>query len=140
MKGKSIGELRAGQSADFSKTITREDILAYASVSGDCNPVHVDPAQAAGSIFGGVVAHGMLVAGLISAVIGTRLPGPGTVYLKQSLKFTRPVRPGDTVTARVEVVALDQARNRVTLATSCVNQDGETVIVGEAHVMPPPGH
>jgi len=140
MKGKTIGELQEGETADVTKTVTQAEILAFATVSGDHNPLHVDPGEAAGSVFGGIVAHGMLVAGLISAVIGTKLPGPGTVYLKQSLKFTKPVRPNDTVRARVQVTSLDFSRNRATLSTVCTNQKGEVVLEGEALVMPPKEH
>jgi len=139
MKGKTIAELREGDTAQLTKTVTQADILAFAEVSGDHNPLHVDPEKAAAGAFGGIVAHGMLAAGLISAVIGMQLPGPGTVYLKQSLKFTKPVRPGDTVTARVQVVALDPAKNRVSLRTTCLNHNGEVVLEGDALVKPPQG-
>ena len=137
MKGKTIGELRLGDTAEVIKTVTQAAILAFAAASGDHNPLHVDPEEAAAGVFGGIVAHGMLVAALISAVIGTKLPGPGTVYLKQTLKFTKPVRPDDTIRARVEVTSLDLSRNRATLSTVCTNQKEEVVLEGEALVMPP---
>lgn len=137
MKGKSITELHEGQTADFTKTITNAEILAFATLSGDYNPLHIDPSAAAEGVFGGIIAHGMLVAGLISTAIGTGLPGPGTIYLKQSLRFTKPVRSGDTIRARVEVISLDPVKNRATLSTICSNQRREVVLEGEAVVIPP---
>lgn len=107
----------------------------FARVTGDTNPVHLDQAAAARSLFGRRVAHGMLSAGLISAVLGTRLPGPGSIYLGQELRFTRPVFPGDTVTATVEVLEVIPEKRRVRLRTVCVNDRGETVVEGEARVM-----
>ena len=131
-------ELSPGQSAEFGKTITEADVVLFAGVTGDFNPVHVNAEVAERSRFGGRIAHGMLGAGLISAVLGTRLPGPGCIYLSQSLRFTAPVRIGDTVTARVEVVEVIAAKRRARLATVCRNQRGETVIEGEAVVLIPP--
>ena len=130
-------ELAAGSAAEMSKTITETDIILYAGITGDFNPAHVDAVAAARSRFGGRIAHGMLSAGLISAVIGMRLPGPGAIYLSQSLRFTLPVRIGDTVTASVTVTALNIEKRRVTLRTVCRNQHGETVIDGEALVLVP---
>ncbi|CAN5364385.1 MaoC family dehydratase [soil metagenome] len=130
-------ELQIGQAAGFAKTITEADVVLYAGITGDLNPAHINQVEAEKSRFGGRIAHGMLSAGLISAVLGTRLPGPGTIYLEQTLRFTRPVRIGDTVTARVEVIELIEKRRRVRLATSCANQDGEVVLEGEALVMVP---
>lgn len=127
-------DLAVGQQASFSKTITEADILLFSAVSGDTNPVHIDAEAAKASIFGERIAHGMLSASLVSTVLGTRLPGPGTIYLSQTLKFRAPVRIGQTVTARAEVTALDPARKRVTLATVCV-AEGKTVLEGEAVVM-----
>jgi 3-hydroxybutyryl-CoA dehydratase len=129
--------LEVGQSAEFSKTITEADVVLFAGVTGDLNPVHIDHEAARRSIFKGPVAHGMLIAGLISAVIGMRLPGPGTIYLSQSLRFVAPVRIGDTVTARVEVQEATQKKNRAVLRTTCRNQAGETVLTGEATVLLP---
>ena len=129
--------LTVGSSAAMAKTITETDVVLFAGITGDFNPAHIDAVAAARSRFGGRIAHGMLSAGLISAVLGTRLPGPGSVYLSQSLRFTRPVRIGDTVTAEVTVTALNPEKRRVTLATVCRNQDGETVIEGEALVLIP---
>jgi len=126
---------RVGDAAELAKTVTESDIAQFAEVTGDFNPVHIDPVAAERSMFGGRIAHGMLSAGFISAVIAMRLPGPGSVYLSQSLRFTKPVRIGDTVTARVEVLEVIDAKRRVRLATTCRNQRGETVVEGEALVM-----
>ncbi|MDB4949893.1 MAG: MaoC [Gemmatimonadetes bacterium] len=130
-------ELAPGMSASFSKTVTEADVVMFAGVTGDFNPVHVDAVAAERSRFGGRIAHGMLSASFVSTVLGTRLPGPGTVYLSQSLRFTAPVRIGDTVTARVEVAEVMAAKRRVRLLTTCANQRGETVVEGEALVMVP---
>jgi 3-hydroxybutyryl-CoA dehydratase len=123
--------------AELSKTYEEWDILTFAAVTGDINPAHVDEAFAQESIFQGKVAHGLLTASLISAVLGTRLPGPGTIYLSQDLKFRRPVRIGDTITATVEVTELIPEKNLARLKTSCTNQKGELVLEGAALVMPP---
>jgi 3-hydroxybutyryl-CoA dehydratase len=131
----SLDELRVGDAAEMAKTVTEADIVLFAGITGDFNPVHVDAVAAERSMFGGRVAHGMLSAGFISAVLGMRLPGPGSVYLSQSLRFTKPVRIGDTVTARVEVLEIIAAKRRLRLATTCRNQDGEVVVEGEAVVM-----
>jgi 3-hydroxybutyryl-CoA dehydratase len=130
-----IDEIQVGQSAELAKTVTETDIALFAGVTGDFNAVHVDAVAAAQSRFGERIAHGMLSAGFISAVLGMRLPGAGSVYLSQSLKFTKPVRIGDTVTARVEVLEVLATKRRVRLATTCRNQNGETVVEGEAVVM-----
>ena len=129
-------DLALGQTASFSKTITEADILLFAAVSGDTNPVHIDAEAAAASMFKQRIAHGMLSASLISTVLGTRLPGPGTIYLAQNLKFRAPVTIGQTVTATVEVTALDPAKKRATLSTTCTVA-GKPVVEGEATVMLP---
>lgn len=129
--------IKTGDRATFSKTISESDIYLYAGITGDLNPAHVDREYAAGSIFGERVAHGMLSAGLISAILGTRLPGEGTVYLSQTLRFTAPVKIGDTVTATVEVLEKIEARRRLRLSTFCKNQRGQKVIDGEAMVQCP---
>ncbi len=131
-----LDEIQPGMTAETAKTITEADILLYAAVSTDTNPVHLNAEVAAASPFGQRIAHGMLSAGLISAVLGTRLPGPGTIYLGQTLRFRAPVKIGDTVTARVEVTAVDAAKKRATLKTECFVA-GKLVIEGEAVVMPP---
>ena len=127
--------LRVGQSAEVSKTITDEDIRAFAELSGDRNPVHLDDEYAATTRFGRRVAHGMLAASLLSAVLANELPGRGTVYLSQNLRFTAPVFPGDTVTARVTVRAVREDKPVVTLETVCTNQRGQRVVEGEAVVL-----
>ena len=129
--------LQVGQVAEFSKTVTESDVILFAGISGDFNPVHLDEAHAAKTRFGGRIAHGMLSVGFISACIAMRLPGPGTIYLSQTLKFTRPVRIGDTVTARVEVVDWHAGKRRARLATTCRNQHDDVVIDGEALVLVP---
>ena len=130
-------EMSVGQSAEFTKTVTETDVVLYAGITGDMNPAHIDRTWADASKFGGRIAHGMLTAGFISAAMGMKLPGPGTIYLTQSLRFTRPVRIGDTVTARVQVAELFPTKKRARLTTICVNQNGETVLDGEAMVMVP---
>lgn len=129
-------DLEVGQSASLAKTVTEADILMYAAVSMDTNPVHLDAEAAKASIFGERIAHGMLSAGLISAVLGTQLPGPGTLYLRQSLRFTAPVKIGNTVRATVTITALQPERKRATLSTVC--KVGDTVVIdGEAFVQVP---
>ena len=130
-------ELELGQSAEFGKTISSEDVALFAQITGDFNPVHLDEAAAAKSLFGGRIAHGMLTAGLISATLAGKLPGPGSVYLSQTLRFTAPVRIGDTVTARVEVIEMIVPKRRVRLSTVCRNQNGDKVVDGEAIVLVP---
>lgn len=133
--GYCFADLAIGMQASTGKTITEADILLFAAVSTDTNPVHLNEEVAATTRFQTRIAHGMLSAGLISAVLGTRLPGAGTIYLAQTLNFRRPVKIGDTVTATVEVVGLDAAQKRATLRTICTVA-GKIVIEGEATVMP----
>lgn len=135
-QGLYFDELSLGQSAELSRTVGAADLQAFADVSGDNNPVHLDEDYARTTTFGGRIAHGMLSAAYISAVLGTRLPGPGAIYLSQSLRFRRPVRIGDEVTARVTVKALDEKRGQVTLETVCL-VGGKAVLEGEAVVMAP---
>ncbi len=137
MIGKTYGELNIGDSARFSKTVTEADVVLFAGVTGDLNPAHIDESYAQGTFFKTRIAHGMLSAGFVSAVIGTRLPGPGTIYLHQSLNFLAPVAIGDTVTAMVEVIEKNDQKKRVRLKTTCVNQKGTTILDGEAQVSPP---
>lgn len=136
LSGFSIKEIEIGMTAIYARTVTEADIVTFAGVSGDDNPLHLNQEYAATTMFEGRIAHGMLSAGYISTVIGTRLPGPGCVYLNQSLRFKAPVRIGDTVTARVTVTAIDRKRNRVNLSTICTVGD-KVVIDGEAEVMAP---
>jgi 3-hydroxybutyryl-CoA dehydratase len=137
MIGKTFDQLTIGDSDRFSKTVTDTDIYLFAGVTGDFNPAHIDEAYAQGTFFKTRIAHGMLSAGFISAVIGTRLPGPGTVYMRQTLDFLAPVRIGDTVTATVEVIEKMEDKKRVRLKTTCVNQEGTRILDGEALVSPP---
>jgi 3-hydroxybutyryl-CoA dehydratase len=129
-------DLAVGQKASFGKTITEADIVLFAAVTGDTNPMHLNAEYAKDTIFGERIAHGMLAAGLITKVMGTQLPGPGTIYLSQNLKFRRPVRIGDTVTATVEITALNPEKHRVSLRTVCA-VGGEPVLEGEALVTVP---
>jgi len=131
-----IEDIEIGMIRSLTKVITDRDIALFAEVSTDHNPVHLDEDYAQDTIFAGRIAHGMLTAGLVSAVIGEQLPGHGTVYLGQSLKFLGPVRPGDAVTAEVEVTAIDHARRRVTMDTRCLVA-GKKVLLGEALVLAP---
>lgn len=128
-------EFKEGDSASFAKTITDADIVLFAGVTGDTNPVHIDAEYAKGTRFGGRIAHGMLTASLISTVIGTRLPGPGAIYMGQTLKFLAPVQLGDTITASAILTTYDQAKGKMTLATTCRNQREEDVVSGEATVL-----
>ncbi len=135
--GKTINELKIGDKDYFEKTITETDVYLYAGITGDFNPAHINQVASEKTMFKGRIAHGMLTAGLISAVLGTKLPGPGTIYLGQELKFTKPVRIGDTIKAEVEVVEIIPEKNRVKLKTICTNQNNEVVLEGVATVLAP---
>lgn len=124
--------LRLGARASLTRTITDEDVQAFARLTGDTNPLHLDEAFAQTTRFGRRVAQGFLVAGLISAVLGTQLPGPGAIYLEQRLRFLKPVFPGDAVTVRVEITGHQPEKGVVTLSTHCFNQHGGQVLSGEA--------
>ncbi len=137
VQNRTFDELRVGDSAELSCVLTQRDIGLFAVVSGDVNPAHLDPEFAERSRFHGVIGHGMWGGALISAVLGTRLPGPGTIYLGQELRFKRPVRPGDAITARVTVRELHADKGIAVLDCECVNQFGETVISGSAEVLAP---
>ncbi len=137
MIGKTIDELKVGETAKFAKTISESDIYLYAGITGDVNPAHLNEEYAKNTFFKTRIAHGMLSAGLISTVIGTKLPGTGSIYVKQELSFLAPVRIGDTITAWVEVVEIIAKKKRVRLKTTCVNQEGTQVLDGEAIVSPP---
>ena len=136
MSGFHLEDLSVGQSAERDRTVAEADIQGFAEVSGDFNPVHMDEAYAATTMFKGRIAHGMLGASYLSALLAGDLPGPGSVYLSQSLQFLRPVRIGDAVTAKVTVLAIDPDKARVTLETVC-SVAGKAVIKGEAVVMVP---
>ena len=135
LNGYDIEDLEPGMSATFAKTITEADIVLFAGASGDNNAVHINEEFAQTTAFKGRIAHGMLTASVISAAIAGRLPGPGTVYLGQNLRFKAPVRPGDTVHATVTVKELFAEKGRVSLGTVCT-VNGKVVIEGDALVMP----
>ena len=130
-----FAELKVGQSAERTKLMTESLINAYAELTGDFSPVHIDEAAAAKTRFGTRIAHGMLSVSFLSAVIGMDLPGPGTIWVAQALKFKQAVKLGDTITWRVEVLELFPEKKRATLSTVCRNQRGETVIEGEGTIL-----
>ena len=136
--GLTYDEITLGQTASFSKQVEVQDIQMFAAASGDVNPVHLDEEFAAGTMFGGRIAHGMLTGAVISAALAMELPGPGTIYLGQTLRFSRPVKIGDKLTAHLEVTAKREDRKIITLACEVTNQDGKTVAVGEAQVLASP--
>jgi 3-hydroxybutyryl-CoA dehydratase len=136
MNGLFLEDLKVGQSAMFGRTVTDADIAAFAGVSGDTNPIHLHDGFARTTRFGKRIAHGMLSGSFISTVIGTKLPGPGAVYVSQTMAFMAPVMIGDTITAVATVTAIDEKRRRDTLKTQCLN--GEKVVIdGEAVVLVP---
>ena len=130
-------ELALGQTASYTKTVTEQDIQLFAVVSGDVNPVHLDSHYAATTPLNGPIAHGMLTGAVVSAAIALQLPGPGTIYLGQSLRFRLPVRPGDTLTVKLEVMELKDKRQQVALECKVFNQDEKLVASGLADVMAP---
>ena len=134
---RTIDTINIGDSASVSKTVTETDVYLFAGITGDLNPAHVNDEVSSKTMFKGRIAHGMLSAGFISAVLGMYLPGPGTIYLGQELKFTKPVKFGDTVTATATVVEKLDDKNIIKLETVCTNQNGDVVIKGMATVMPP---
>jgi len=136
MIGLTIDAIEVGDGAEITRRASDADIAGFVESVGDYNPVHSDPAYAAATQFEEPIAPGIWTAGLISAVIGTRLPGPGAIYLSQDLKFLRPVKLGDVIRARVEVLETNRVKNRMRLRTVCTNQRGEDVLTGEALVMP----
>ncbi|AWK52814.1 enoyl-CoA hydratase [Clostridium beijerinckii] len=137
MKGLTIKEINIGDKASFQKTITETDVYLYAGITGDLNPAHINQVEAEKTMFQGRIAHGMLTAGLVSAVIGMQLPGADSIYLGQELKFMAPVRIGDTIKAEVEVIEKFDEKNRIKLNTICKNQNGIEVLKGVATIMPP---
>ena len=134
--GYYLEDLKVGMTACYARTVTEADVVLFAGISGDTNPVHLNEEFAKETLFQGRIAHGMLSASFISTVLGTKLPGPGCIYLSQSLKFKAPVKIGDTVKARVTVSAIDQEKARVTFATTCHVGD-KIVLDGEAQLMVP---
>src|SRR3974390_2807190 len=137
LKNCTFDELEVGESASLTRLVGRDDIDLFAAVSGDVNPAHLDTTFAATDLFGHVVAHGMWTAALVSAVLGTKLPGPGTIYLGQDLKFLKPVAPGDTITVTVRVKEKRPEKRIVILETICANQSGKEVVAGKATVIAP---
>ena len=135
--GKSIDQLKVGDSAEWSRTVTEDDIKLFAEATGDFNPVHLDQTYAEKTFFKARIAHGLLSLGYISTVLGNILPGHGTIYISQEVKFLAPVKIGDTITAKVEVMEVNPDKNRVRFKTICLNQEGKIVLDGAAWVMPP---
>ena len=136
--GRTVDELTVGDRASVTRIVTETDIYLYVGVTGEVNPLFIDEAYAAAHRYHGRIAPGALTAGLVIAVISTKLPGPGTILEREDLNFTAPVRPGDTVTAFAEVLEVIASRGRVRLSTVCKNQDGVVVLEGEIVVLPPP--
>lgn len=137
LKNYTLDELSVGQTASFSKTLTRTDMVLFASCSGDANPVHLDDDYAATTAFGGPIGHGMWTGALVSAAIATSLPGPGSVYRSQSLTFKTPVKPGDEVTVHLTVTGIREKVRLVEIACEALNQDGKLVARGIAEVIAP---
>ena len=137
IKGLTFEELSVGQSASTSKTISETDVYMFAGITGDFNPAHIDEEYAKGTMFKKRIAHGMLGAGFVSAVLGMQLPGPGSIYMKQDLKFLAPVYIGDTITATCTIKEKIEGKNRVIIDCVVTNQEGTQVIAGEALIMPP---
>lgn len=137
MFSKKINDINIGDEAQFSKTITEFDVYGFAGIVGDFNAVHINKEYAKTTIFKDRIAHGVIGAGLISTVIGTYLPGEGTVYLSQSTKFIKPIYFGDTITAIVRVIEKNDEKNRIKFYTKCINQNDDMIIEGESIVIPP---
>lgn len=137
MRAHLVEELKVGQKASHTKTITETDVYLFAGISGDDNPMHINEEYAKNTFFKGRIAHGILSASLISAVLGKQLPGVGTIYMGQDLKFLAPVRFNDTITATVEVIEVNVEKNQARLKTVVTNQEGREVVTGEALVSPP---
>ncbi|NLW92388.1 MAG: MaoC family dehydratase [Syntrophomonadaceae bacterium] len=137
MLGKTIEEINIGDTADFVKSVTEYDVYSFAGITGDFNPAHINTVYASETSFGRIIAHGILSVGFISNVLGTQLPGPGSIYIRQVCDFKKPVFIGDTIKATVEVTQKDDVKNRVWLHTYCTNQNGDIVVDGEAIMMPP---
>jgi phosphate acetyltransferase/phosphate butyryltransferase len=137
IENRTYAEIQLGEAASISRTVSEQDIQLFAALTGDINPAHLDHDYAASSMFGGVIAHGMFGGAMFSTVLGTILPGPGTIYLGQTMRFTRPVKPGDRLTATVSCREKYDDKQRVIFDCVCVNQDGKAVIKGEAEVIAP---
>lgn len=137
IENKTFDEIAVGDSAELTREVSAADIELFAAMSGDLNPAHLDAEYAAGTMFGGVIAHGMFSGALVSTVLGLQLPGPGTIYLGQNLRFMRPVKPGDHLTITIRVREKHPDKKRLILDCSGTNQDGKTVLSGEAEVIAP---
>ncbi|MFN3411912.1 MAG: MaoC family dehydratase [Exilispira sp.] len=137
MKGLTIEQLSINQTEIFRKTISESDVYLFAGITGDTNPAHIDEVYASSTKFNKRIVHGLLVASFISTVLGTKLPGPGTIYISQSINFKAPVYIGDTIEARVTVKEIIKEKNRVILNTEVYNQNNELVVSGEAMVLAP---
>ena len=135
----TFNEINIGDKASYTKVVTREMVKQFAEISGDTNPIHLDEEYAKGTVFKENIAHGILVTGLISKVLGCDLPGYGAIYVSQSVEFLRPVKLGDEITATVEAIEKDETKGRVKFKTTCSNQLGKLVIRGEATGIPPKG-
>lgn len=131
----NFNDLKIGMKDSVTKTITETDVILYAGITLDINPAHLNEEHAKKTMFKHRIAHGMLTAGLVSAVLGTKLPGEGSIYIGQEVKFTAPVYFGDTITATAEIIELIPERNRVILSTICTNQNNEIVLKGQATIM-----
>ena len=136
-KGMTIDQFRPDQTYEKQVTITEAMIKGFAEATGDNNPIHLDEAYAKGTLFKARVAHGMLQAGILSGILGMKFPGIGTIYLSQTLKFTKPVYIGDQITIRLKVLEINTEKNRLRLETVCNNQEKNAILIGEALVMPP---
>ncbi|PKM77919.1 MAG: enoyl-CoA hydratase [Firmicutes bacterium HGW-Firmicutes-15] len=136
MLGKTVQEINVGDTASFTKSVTEYDVYSIAGITGDFNPAQINTEFASETSFGKIIAHGILSIGFISNVLGTQLPGPGSIYIRQVCDFKKPVFIDDTITAIVEVTKKDEAKNRVWLRTYCTNQRDEVVVDGEAIMMP----
>ena len=137
LKGKTIHEIKVGDTETYSRTVTEGDVSLFGGITGDLNPAHTDEEASAKTMFKGRIAHGMLTASYISTILGMFLPGPGTIFLSQETKFLKPVRFNDTITAKITAVEVNEEKNVVTFDTECHNQKGDKVLVGKATVMPP---
>lgn len=137
MKGKTVDQIKVGDVETFSRTISESDVYLFGGITGDLNPAHTNQVDSEKTMFKGRIAHGMLTASYISTILGMYLPGPGTIFLSQECKFLKPVRFGDTITAKITATEVNVEKNIVSFDSECVNQDGVKVLSGKATVMPP---
>lgn len=136
MTGKTVSQMQVGEKSSITKTVSESDVLRFAEITGDYNPFHVNEEYAKKTVFQGRIVHGLLLGGLISSVIGGSLPGPGSIYVSQGLRFLAPAKIGETLCVEVIVTKIEIEKNRVHLQTFCTNQDGKKVVEGEAVVSP----